>query len=239
MIVIPMAGKSSRFFSAGYEKPKYMLDAHGMTLFEHSLKSFERYFKTEKFLIVIRDIQGTKLFVESKLASLGVIEYEVIVLNSPTRGQAETVYLALEQEQEQKSDQLTIFNIDTFRLGFKYPSLVGDCDGYLEVFEGDGKNWSFARTDSEGTVIETAEKRPISNLCSTGLYYFSNVEDFLYAYKKVEALPEGELQGGELYVAPLYNLLIQQGKKIKVNVIGRDEVVFCGVPGEYEAFKLS
>ncbi|EII5689729.1 capsular biosynthesis protein, partial [Vibrio parahaemolyticus] len=26
MIVIPMAGMSSRFFKAGYDKPKYMLE---------------------------------------------------------------------------------------------------------------------------------------------------------------------------------------------------------------------
>lgn len=31
MIVIPMAGMSSRFFKAGYTQPKYMLEAHGQT----------------------------------------------------------------------------------------------------------------------------------------------------------------------------------------------------------------
>ncbi|EOA0230274.1 capsular biosynthesis protein, partial [Escherichia coli] len=36
MIVIPMAGLSSRFKKAGYVKPKYMLEAHGKTLFSHS-----------------------------------------------------------------------------------------------------------------------------------------------------------------------------------------------------------
>ncbi|TOH10549.1 capsular biosynthesis protein, partial [Vibrio parahaemolyticus] len=44
MIVIPMAGMSSRFFKAGYKLPKYMLEAHGKSLFEHSLRSFESYF---------------------------------------------------------------------------------------------------------------------------------------------------------------------------------------------------
>ena len=29
MIVIPMAGRSQRFFDAGYTAPKYMLDLHG------------------------------------------------------------------------------------------------------------------------------------------------------------------------------------------------------------------
>jgi hypothetical protein len=38
----------------------------------------------------------------------------------------------------------------------------------------------------------------------------------------------------ELYVAPLYNHLIEAGKKIHIHVIGRDEVIFSGVPAEYE-----
>ncbi|MBD6989485.1 capsular biosynthesis protein, partial [Vibrio parahaemolyticus] len=44
MIIIPMAGMSSRFFNAGYDKPKYMLEARGVTLFEHSILSFKKYF---------------------------------------------------------------------------------------------------------------------------------------------------------------------------------------------------
>lgn len=49
MIIIPMAGLSSRFFKAGYTKPKYMLDAHGISLFDHAVNSFKAYFKTETF----------------------------------------------------------------------------------------------------------------------------------------------------------------------------------------------
>ena len=38
-----------------------------------------------------------------------------------------------------------------------------------------------------------------------------------------------------LDVAPLYNHLIAEGRAIGFEVIGRDEVIFCGVPAEYEA----
>ena len=44
-----MAGLSSRFFKAGYTKPKYQLDLNGETVFSWSVRSFERYFKTDKF----------------------------------------------------------------------------------------------------------------------------------------------------------------------------------------------
>ena len=45
-----------------------------------------------------------------------------------------------------------------------------------------------------------------------------------------------ELDGGELYVAPLYNHLIAAGQDIRFTEIAPDEVIFCGIPAEYEAF---
>ncbi|TOM80696.1 capsular biosynthesis protein, partial [Vibrio parahaemolyticus] len=60
MIIIPMAGMSSRFFKAGYDKPKYMLEAHGKTLFEHSVESFEALFLDTKFLFIVKDVYNTK-----------------------------------------------------------------------------------------------------------------------------------------------------------------------------------
>ena len=42
---------------------------------------------------------------------------------------------------------------------------------------------------------------------------------------------------GELYVAPLYNYLISQGRDIRYNIINNESVIPCGTPAEYE--KLS
>jgi dTDP-glucose pyrophosphorylase len=101
----------------------------------------------------------------------------------------------------------------------------------LEVFAGEGANWSYVRPSDtdERLVAETAEKRAISNLCCTGLYHFRR-EDFLWALAAERAQP----QATELYVAPIYNHLIRRGARVGYEVIGRDEVIFCGTPAEYE-----
>lgn len=39
-----------------------------------------------------------------------------------------------------------------------------------------------------------------------------------------------------MYVAPLYNILIEHGKEIHVDIIKREDVQFCGIPSEYEDF---
>ncbi|MFA0013653.1 glycosyltransferase family 2 protein [Vibrio lentus] len=233
MIVIPMAGLSSRFFKAGYTKPKYMLEAHGKSLFDHSVESFKQYFKTKKFLFIIRDVFNTLEFVKHRINALGIIDYEIVILDQETRGQAETVTLALKEIIY--NGPITIFNIDTFRTNFKYPGPEILADGYLEVFKGDGDNWSFVKPASVDStkVIKTTEKKPISDLCCTGLYYFSSVSDYLSAYEYYLTLPSEQWEKGELYVAPLYNYLISHNKEIHYSLISRHEVVFCGTPDEY------
>lgn len=236
MIIIPMAGLSSRFFKAGFKQPKYMLEAHGYTLFAHAINSFKDYFSSEHFLFIVRDIQDTPQFVAQQANSLGIVSYEVKILNEETRGQAETVYLGSQHCDD--SEPITIFNIDTFRPGFNYPTSIEQWDGYLEVFSGEGDNWSYARPVSNDTtkVIETAEKRRISDLCCTGLYQFSSLKDYRESYLHYLSLPTEQWDKGELYIAPLYNYLIQKNKNIHYHLIDRNEVIFCGIPDEYYEF---
>lgn len=236
-----MAGMSSRFFKAGYTQPKYMLEAHGQTLFDHSVRSFEAYFSSLPFLFIVRDVYDTERFVKERAQALGIKEFYITVLDQETKGQAETVALGLELLEQQLpnyQDAITVFNIDTFRPNFVLPSIAKESDGYLEVFKGTGDNWSFAKPENEnGTkVIKTAEKNPISNLCSTGLYHFNSKQDYLSAYQAYLSKPQHEWEKGELYIAPLYNLLIEKGANIHYHLIQRDEVIFCGVPDEYKAF---
>lgn len=232
-----MAGLSSRFTKAGFTLPKYMLYAKDKSLFNLAVSSFEKYFKTCQFVFIARDVFDTEAFIRKECELLGIDNFHVVMLQEPTRGQAETVQKGIEGAPIAENESILIFNIDTFRPGFSFPENISEWDGYLECFEGDGANWSYAKTE-DGTlrtkVIETAEKKEISNFCSTGIYYFKSVSDFLYAYNENETNPIGGQK--ELYVAPLYNFLIQLGKSIYVDVINRDEVIFCGVPEEYNDY---
>lgn len=78
------------------------------------------------------------------------------------------------------------------------------------------------RLNDSGDVIETAEKKVISSHASSGLYYFRSIEDFLIEF---DGLKE---QAGELYIAPMYNSMIQKGHRITALPLER---YFCfGTP---------
>lgn len=236
MIVIPMAGQSRRFADAGYALPKYMLPLNGATVFDHAVNSFRGLFDDTPFLFIGRDVAGTGEFVRLSCQALGVRDASVIMLDAPTAGQAETVELGLREARVADAAPITIFNIDTFRPGFRYPTEAwGASDGYLEVFHGAGANWSYVRpSETEpGLAVETAEKRPISDLCCTGLYHFAEAG----AFRSALAAERDRPAAPELYVAPLYNHLIAAGRRVHYRLIEPTQIVFCGVPYEYEALR--
>ena len=233
-IIIPMAGLSSRFTQAGYVLPKYMLYVKNRSLFNLAVSSFDKYFDSCRFVFVARDVFDTRTFIEKECELMGIKDFSVVILPQPTKGQAETVLEGIKGAEIPQKEPILIFNIDTFRPGFTFPEGMDGWDGYLEVFVGSGKNWSYARTESDDStlVVETAEKVEISCYCSTGLYYFATAALFEKAYiMNIENPRDGK---AELYVAPLYNHLIADGCKIHIHVIDREEVVFSGVPSEYE-----
>lgn len=228
MIIIPMAGLSSRFFKAGYTKPKYELKAHDKTLFEWAVKTFEQYYQSEKFIFICRDVYDTPLFVKAELQHMGIKDYEVVVLTAETRGQAETVFLALDKAPN--NEPIVIFNIDTHKKHFEFAT--EENDAYLEVFKGEGEHWSFALPKSNTTLVErTTEKERISDLCSNGMYGFKDKEIFINAYiELIRSDPR------ELYIAPMFNFMIAKGMRVRYKLVKHDDHIFMGTPTEYIDF---
>lgn len=232
-IIITMAGASSRFFNKGYKLPKYMLTLEDITVFEKSIIRYKDFFKISDFTFVILENFETKNFVAEKCNKLGILNFKIIVLEYITEGQAETVYFALKRMRIENDESILIGNIDTFSEAYFFSNKELNYDGFLEVFTGEGDHWSFAKTKKQSSlVIETAEKKRISKYCSSGLYYFKKVSDYIFAFETAKS--KSLKEKNEYYIAPLYNSLIEKG--LKIHIVERDinDFQFCGTPEEYE-----
>ncbi len=239
--VIPMAGLSRRFTEAGFSLPKYMLEAGGRTLFEHSLGSLPLGLPGKVVLVALaaHDAEfGVRRFIEGRLRALAPGKgWELVLLDAPTRGQAETVLAA--EAAVSPGEGLAIYNIDT---AFVSPSLEGRLsdpalrrDGVIGCFrlEGADAKWSFAQTGPDGLVTRTAEKEQISPNALTGLYHFSRAADFFGAARR--QIAAGAAVRGEFYVAPMYNELIAAGGKFVLDTV--QKLVPLGTPADLERLK--
>ena len=240
--MFPMAGRSQRFFDAGYTQPKFMLPFRDSTIFHHVLLGFDAFFETSRFVFALRPDEEDRAFVETGCQALGIKDFMIFMLQGETRGQADTVAQALESTCSSPLMPLSIFNIDTLRKNFREPvsPSIRMADGYLEVFRGNGENWSFVEPTYAGSnkVLKTAEKLRISDLCCTGFYHFARSADFLSAYQNPPPA-RSAAERRERYVAPLYNTLIKDGRNIRYRLVAPEHIAFAGTPSEYEALLLA
>lgn len=231
-VVITMAGLGSRFRRAGYDLPKYQIEARGKTLFEWSMRSLEDFWGDGRFFFVVRREDGAGAFIARECEKLGVKRYRVIELQEATCGQAQTALLAAPFWDE--NDGLLIYNIDTYVEPGEMTARSMRGDGFLPCFHAAGDHWSFVRTDETGRAREVREKKRISDNCTVGAYYFKS--GGLYARLYRDFYAGGRTQAGEQYVAPLYNRLIEEGGAVYISVIERNKVHVLGTPEELRTF---
>ena len=237
-IVITMGGLGSRFRKCGYTLPKYMLTAHGKTLFEWSLISLEGYrdVAAQYIFIAMKDeSQDTEGFIREKCELLGITDPKVILLDYLTDGQATTATLA--EKYWQPENGLLIYNIDTYVEAGEMNSGELKGDGFIPCFKAEGDHWSFVRLDEEGRVAEIKEKQRISDHCTLGAYYFKSCRLYRELYDSFYGSGDGA--GKEKYVAPLYDYLLSRGGEIYISDVPPERVHVLGTPEELEAFIVS
>lgn len=236
-VVITMGGLGSRFRKVGYDKPKYMIEAKGKTLFEWSICSLEGYRdQTAQYIfIAMRDEkEDVKAFIEEQCRNIHLPEYHVIILDYLTDGQATTAMLAEQYWQEDHG--LLIYNIDTYVESGQMNSAQLKGDGFIPCFKAPGDHWSFVRLDEKsGKVVEIQEKKRISDNCTLGAYYFKTCGFYKTLYREYYSR-EGNLVNGEKYVAPLYQYLLEKGGKIYITDIDPEYVHVLGTPEELHVF---
>ena len=68
------------------------------------------------------------------------------------------------------------------------------------------------RFNEKHEIIEVVEKEVVSNEATVGIYNYKHGKDFVRAAEQMIA--KNYRVNGEFYVAPVYNELIREGKKL-------------------------
>lgn len=234
-IVITMAGLGSRFKKAGYNEPKYMIQAHGRTLFDWSMDSLKGYNKEDtEYIFIVRKEDEAENFIKGHCKEFGIERLQVVEIEELTDGQATTALLGADYWR--KDSELMIYNIDTYVESYELKAEDISGDGYIPCFHADGDHWSFVKLNEEGQAVEVREKVRISDNCTLGAYYFKSCGLYEQMYQEYYQ-DEKNMEKGEKYVAPLYNYMITKGMDVRISLIDYGKVHVLGTPEELEVFK--
>ena len=230
-IIITAAGNGSRFKNQGIKKEKYQIIANEKTLFYWSLISLKNFFEYE-FIFIFQKENYEEEFVLNEIKNLGIKKYNILLLNQITDGQASTAIVASDLIQD--NDPILIFNIDTHVNPKSLEKNILKHDGCIITTQVPGNNWSFAKTNDDLFVEEVSEKNRISNNASIGLYYFKKWKDFKDVYFKNKEDIKKKYK--EVYICPMYQYLIESGKKISIFDIAPKNFICLGTPEQVFCF---
>ena len=222
--VIPMAGLGSRFAKAGFELPKPLIPVQGEAMYRWAVSSLDLD-RCTRLVFVLRRTEWSDRLERDIMQAFAAHHPRVLTIDHLTRGQAETVHLT--KHLVDLDRPVLVHNSDTAFTSRPSAWTFGDDDGVLLTFDSDEARWSYARTDDAGQVDLVAEKVVISRHASTGTYYFKDGRDLYERLERLVAAPPGET---ELYLAPLYNDLIAEGRRVTVRRI--TENLCFGTPAD-------
>ena len=211
-ILIPMAGEGSRFVKEGYTFPKPLIDVAGKPMIQKVVENLD--FDGE-YIFLIRKAHIEKY--EGLIDTLDRItngKFQYTVVDKLTEGAACTALLA--QELIDSDEDLLIANSDQWVEyeieNFKMLKTLTNVDSVVFAFNAVHPKWSFVKTNSRGFVTEVAEKKPISNIATCGIYWYKKGSDFV---KYAKQMIDKEVRvNNEFYIAPVYNELIEDGKTL-------------------------
>ena len=230
-ILVPMAGLGSRFIKEGFKVPKQIINIKDKHLIDISLDCLN--YKDCNLIFVLRDEHVYNHHMDELLMKKFGDDISIVVLDQLTDG---SVCSCLFAEQLIDNDApLVIHTLDIeFRPVFD-PHVMEtlDADGLILTFKSNSTNYSYAQLDKDGNVIKTAEKKAISPNACVGIYGFKKGSDFC-KYAK-EMIRRDLRTKNEFYISPLYNVLIEDGKKIVTEDV--DKMHIFGTPDEYHFYK--
>lgn len=215
-IIVPMAGRGARFAEHGYTTPKPFIPVNGQPMISRALGSIADIPYSERIIIALAEHEHAYQVTRLAQALLGA-ETRVILLPAVTEGQLVTVLAA--RDFINTDEDVLIVAADTVVESALAADIAGKhpaCRGIISVANMPGDRWSFARVDSDGRVVEVAEKSRISDHASTGMYYFSSGRELVSIGEAM--IRNGEKTRGEYYVIPVYQKLIDQGQRVDISV---------------------
>lgn len=240
-IIMPMAGEGSRFLKEGITTPKPLILAKAKPFFLRAVSSLKNIGAPRKYSFIVRKEHIDSFEIDKKMFAYFPCA-NIISVEKTTRGAVETCMMAKEFIKDEEG--ILVLDCDLEFKSTQFDRLVTESlsqpirqtdGGVLVAFRSSNPRYSYALTNSQNSVIKTAEKEVISENALAGAYFFSKAESFLTAAEHL--LAKDKIEKPEYYVSLLYNTMIQNGETVKL--ANTNQYHSFGTPEELMNYNLA
>lgn len=235
-IIVPAAGLSTRFPNT---RPKYSLvDYSGTMMLKSSLIPYLDKYKIHVGILKEHDdLYNIKSFLKHEFGS----SINIVVLEKPTKGPAETVHKIIKSKKIKNKTQILIKDCDSF---FEHSFLEGNyiCTSLYEsntlIKKPAAK--SYVVSNDQNIIQNIVEKQIISNEFCVGGYAFRNVEVYNSCFDKIKNIKnelfvsniiQAAILNKEIFISNKVNKYIDVGTAEEWFEYNDKSVIFCDIDG--------
>lgn len=230
--LIPCAGLGTRFHS---DMPKPLIEVLlGRSMLDLVLENLRQQ-EDHRFICCILKEHEFKFNLSYEIKKFAPY-VEIYIIEELSDGPASTCYEAKNIVDD--NDELIIINCDQIIEDFNVGRFLQFCyahnyDGVLGTFFSRSPKNSYVKLDDNGLVVEAQEKRVLSEYATNGLHYWKKACYFFESYRAMADKNCRTLN--EFYVAPSYNYLINDGRRIGAYFFNEHYPI--GIPSDLEYYK--
>lgn len=231
-IVIPMAGRGSRFAAKNFTTPKPFIPFNGKMMVEHVLDGL-RVEDAAYTLIIRKDFEEEQREELARIAARYPVRF--VSVDRVTLGAACTSLAAHRIIND--GTPVLFADSDNIFHSADIAALVADArarglDGSLLTIPSDRPSYSYAKLGEDGLVVATKEKEVISSHAIAGAYFFTRGADFVD--HAIDMLIYGDMDKNEYYMSKVFDIMIRKGGKIGIHEIPTDHFCCVGTPEQLE-----
>jgi len=212
-ILLVMAGKNTSF-KLDSDLPKFLYEINGKPIIELVTRQFHNLDnKKNKFIFLIKDSDAEKFYLD-KVINLLIPNATVIKIKHHTEGAALTALLAIDELIPDQpllivnGDQIIDIDFNDFLECVK----TNNYDAATIAFNSIHPRWSYVKIDENDLIVQAAEKEPISNIATGGIYYFKYATDYIES--AMQMILKDAHVNNIFYVCPVLNEMILKRKKV-------------------------
>ncbi len=215
-LVMPMAGRGSRFARAGHTLPKPLVDLFGKPFLWWATESVVQASPVAEIVFVVLREHIESFGIEEEIRAF-YPDAKLVILDEVTEGAAETARLGIEALEGQ--GPIAVNDCDHAFACPDLGSLVEKLathhpapEAALVTFRADSPNFSYARLAPDGSVTGTVEKQVVSPFAIAGCYLFAGPEAFHADYARFRDVCPYD----ELFLSGVIDQIAQRGGRVEM-----------------------
>ena len=235
-LLIPAAGKGSRFADVGFQTPKPLIPIWDIPMLIWVLNNFPLDAGDEISILCQLEHQIPEKLQPFTSRMSNTVRF--IEIDYWTDGPAHSLELLLEGLDHESSvicansDQFIFSGLPEFVSAVR----TGSSSGQILTMEASGTAWSYVGRDDLGKVNRVVEKQEISSEATVGVYGWDSIKTLrsALAWQRMSGLKVNN----EYYVAPSYQFLIDNNLEISTHSVGEHRIGVhgLGIPSDLEHF---